>query len=115
MVSIELDGRLHELRIHSPEPPWAALGRRRRERGRGLTGAATDAVVSPMQGTVLEVAVKDGDAIEAGRVICVVEAMKMENEIVSHRDGIVSELSVAPGHAITSGQLICVVRSDGDE
>jgi acetyl-CoA/propionyl-CoA carboxylase biotin carboxyl carrier protein len=115
VVSVELDGRLHELRIHSPEPPWAALARRRRERRRGLTGAATDAVVSPMQGTVLEVEVRDGEAIEAGHVICVVEAMKMENEIVSHRDGIVSELAVAPGQAITSGQLICIVRSDANE
>jgi acetyl-CoA/propionyl-CoA carboxylase biotin carboxyl carrier protein len=115
VVPVEVDGRLHELRIHSPEPPWAALARRRRERRRGLTGAATEAVVSPMQGTVLEVEVKDGEVIEAGRVICVVEAMKMENEIVSHRDGIVSELAVAPGQAITSGQLICVVRKDAGE
>jgi acetyl-CoA/propionyl-CoA carboxylase biotin carboxyl carrier protein len=115
VVSVELEGRLHELRIHSPEPPWAGLARRRRERRRGLTGAATDAVVSPMQGTVLEVEVKDGDAIEAGRVICVVEAMKMENEIVSHRGGIVSELAVAPGQAIASGQVICLVRTDADE
>ena len=45
-----------------------------------------------MQGTVLSVAVADGDAISAGELICVVEAMKMENEIVSHADGVVAEL-----------------------
>jgi acetyl-CoA/propionyl-CoA carboxylase biotin carboxyl carrier protein len=111
VVTVELDGRFHELRLHSPEPAWAELARRRRERGRGITGTATDAVVSPMQGTVLKVEVRDGEPIEAGRVICVVEAMKMENEIVSHRDGVVADLAVAPGQPITSGQLICLVRS----
>jgi biotin carboxyl carrier protein len=48
-------------------------------------------------------------------VICVIEAMKMENEIVSHRDGLVSDLAVAAGQQVGSGQLICVVRSDGGE
>jgi acetyl-CoA/propionyl-CoA carboxylase biotin carboxyl carrier protein len=111
-VTVELDGRLHELRIHSPEPPWAELARRHRDRRRGLTGAGTDAVVSPMQGTVLKVEVRDGEAIEAGTVVCVVEAMKMENEIVSHREGVVADLAVSPGQSITSGQLICVVRTE---
>ena len=109
VLAVELDGRLHEVRVHTPEPPWSELARRHRERAKGLSGGATDAVVSPMQGTVLHVEVEDGDAVEAGRVICVVEAMKMENPIVAHRDGLVSELSVAAGQAVTSGQLICVV------
>ena len=110
VVAVELDGRLHELHVHTPAPAWAELARRRRERRKGLTGAASDAVISPMQGTVLKVEVRDGEAIDAGHVICVVEAMKMENEIVSHRDGVVAELAVAPGEPITSGQLICVIR-----
>ena len=109
-IVVELDGRLHEVRVHTPEPPWAELARRRRNRAAGLSGSATDAVVSPMQGTVLQVEVSDGDVVEAGRVICVVEAMKMENPIVAHHDGIVSELNVAVGQQVTSGQLICVVR-----
>jgi acetyl-CoA/propionyl-CoA carboxylase biotin carboxyl carrier protein len=45
-------------------------------------------------------------------VLCIVEAMKMENEIGAHRDGIVSELSVEPGQAVTAGQVICVVVAD---
>ncbi len=109
ILEIELDGRRHEIRVHSPEPPWSEVARRHRARATGLSGSATDAVVSPMQGTVLHVEVADGDAIEAGRVICVVEAMKMENPIVSHRDGLVSQLSVAAGEQVTSGQLICIV------
>jgi acetyl-CoA/propionyl-CoA carboxylase biotin carboxyl carrier protein len=64
-----------------------------------------------MQGTVLSVNVADGDPIQAGGLVCVVEAMKMENEIVSHRDGVVSGLSVTPGQQVSHGQLICVVAS----
>jgi len=79
-----------------------------------LSGAATDAVVSPMQGTVLEVEVGEGDVIDAGRVICVVEAMKMENEITAHRSGVVSELAVVAGQQVGHGQLICVIREEQD-
>jgi acetyl-CoA/propionyl-CoA/long-chain acyl-CoA carboxylase, biotin carboxylase, biotin carboxyl carrier protein len=112
LVSVELDGRRHEVRIQVPAPPWAELARRRRERHKGLVGTATDAVVSTMQGTVLKVEVREGEAIEAGRVICIVEAMKMENEIVSHRGGVVAELAVRPGQQVGNGDVICLVRGE---
>jgi acetyl-CoA/propionyl-CoA carboxylase biotin carboxyl carrier protein len=112
VVAVELDGRRHEVRIHTAAPAWAELARRHKERRKGLSGEERGAVVSPMQGTVLEVAVADGTSIEAGDLICVVEAMKMENEIVSHRDGVVAELSVTPGEQVAHGQLICVVHGE---
>jgi len=114
--SLELDGRLYEVKALVPEPPFAELARRRRERtGRGAHhGAAKDAVVTPMQGTVLAVEVADGDEVRAGQVVCIVEAMKMENEITAHRDGIVTELSVEPGQAVTTGQVVCVVAQGED-
>jgi acetyl-CoA/propionyl-CoA carboxylase biotin carboxyl carrier protein len=65
-----------------------------------------------MQGTVLAVEVADGDEVRAGQVICIVEAMKMENEITAHRDGVVTELSVEPGQAVTTGQVVCVIAQD---
>jgi acetyl-CoA/propionyl-CoA carboxylase biotin carboxyl carrier protein len=109
--SVEVGGRRYDVTVLEPEPPWAELARRRRERmGRGPGGPGTEAVVSPMQGTVLKVEVANGDEVDAGRVLCVVEAMKMENEITAHRAGTVAELSVAPGQAVTSGQVICLVR-----
>jgi acetyl-CoA/propionyl-CoA carboxylase biotin carboxyl carrier protein len=97
-----------------PEPPYAELARRRRERvAGGAHGSAKDAVVTPMQGTVLSVSVREGEAVRSGQVICVVEAMKMENEITSHLDGTVTELSVQPGQAVTTGQIVCIVTQDG--
>jgi acetyl-CoA/propionyl-CoA carboxylase biotin carboxyl carrier protein len=112
LVTVEIDGRRHDVRIQAPDPPWAELARRRRGRSRGLAGDASGAVVSPMQGTVLHVNVSEGDVIEAGAVLCVVEAMKMENEIAAHRSGVVADLGVAPGQPIASGQLVCVLRDE---
>jgi acetyl-CoA/propionyl-CoA carboxylase biotin carboxyl carrier protein len=114
VLDAELDGRRYELRFHLPEPPHAALARRRRERvaAGAHHGAARDAVVSPMQGTVLAVEVAEGDDVQPGQVLCVVEAMKMENEITASRAGRVSDLSVEPGQAVKTGQVICVVQSE---
>ena len=109
-LSLEVDGRRYEVEALVPEPPHAGLARRRRERvAAGGHGGAKDAVVSPMQGTVLAVEVAEGDEVEAGEVICIVEAMKMENELTSHRAGVVTELAVEPGQAVGNGQVVCVV------
>ena len=112
--AVELDGRRYEVKTFVPEPPYAELARRRRERtgGGAHHGAAKDALVSPMQGTVLAVEVEEGEEVRAGQVICIVEAMKMENEITAHRDGTITELAVIPGQAVTTGQVICVVAQD---
>jgi acetyl-CoA/propionyl-CoA/long-chain acyl-CoA carboxylase, biotin carboxylase, biotin carboxyl carrier protein len=111
--SVEVGGRRFDVTVLEPEPPWAELARRRRERTtHGPSGAGSEAVVSPMQGTVLKVEVADGEQVDAGRVLCVVEAMKMENEIVAHRSGAVAELSVSPGDAVASGQVICRVLGE---
>ena len=117
LLEVELDGRRYEVKMLQPEPPHAELARRRRDRaaGGGQHGAAKEAVVSPMQGTVLAVEVAEGEDVRAGQVICVVEAMKMENEITAHRQGTVSQLSVAAGEPVTTGQVICVVIQEGED
>jgi acetyl-CoA/propionyl-CoA carboxylase biotin carboxyl carrier protein len=76
--------------------------------GSGGAGAG-GAVVSPMQGTVLSVAVAEGDEVELNAVICIVEAMKMENEVRAHVAGTVAQVAVAAGQAVSSGQVICLL------
>ncbi len=107
--TVEVDGRRFEVRVLEPEQPWRELARTRRERARAGGAGGSDTIVSPMQGTVLSVALAEGDAVEPGQLICIVEAMKMENEVHAHRGGIVSELSVAAGRPVTTGQVICVI------
>ena len=111
-VAVELDGRRFEVRVRVPEAPWAELARIRAERRSASTGLDGGAVVSPMQGTVLKVEVSEGDSVRAGQVICVVEAMKMENEIAAHADGIVRRLGVAAGEPVVSGQLVCLLEAE---
>jgi acetyl-CoA/propionyl-CoA carboxylase biotin carboxyl carrier protein len=115
-ATVEVDGRRFEVKALVPESPYAELARRRRDRSRGRAthGAARDSVVSPMQGTVLSVRVEEGEAVSAGQVLCIVEAMKMENEVHAHRDGVVSGLSVASGQPVKTGQVICVIASEGE-
>jgi acetyl-CoA/propionyl-CoA carboxylase biotin carboxyl carrier protein len=118
VASVELDGRRFDVRLLVPEPAHAELARRRRERGPGGTShhaTARDVVISPMQGTVLDVRVEEGEEVRAGQVICIVEAMKMENEIDAHRDGVVTELSVRAGTPVTTGQVVCVLAQEGDD
>ncbi len=113
---VELGGKRYDVTTLTPAPPWAELAARRRERaGRRASGAGgRDAIVSPMQGTVLSVQVAEGDSVSAGQVICIVEAMKMENEVHALRDGVVSELSVAVGQPVGTGQVICVVAPESE-
>jgi len=112
--TVEVDGRRFEVRLSESEPEWRALAQRRHERvhAGGAGGSGQDAVVSPMQGTVLAVSVADGEEVEPGMVICIVEAMKMENEVHAHRAGAVSQLSVEPGQPVSTGQIICVISAE---
>ncbi|MFD7847988.1 acetyl-CoA carboxylase biotin carboxyl carrier protein subunit, partial [Nocardia sp. NPDC059764] len=81
----------------------------------GMAGAASgDSVTAPMQGTVVKVAVTEGQSVEAGDLVVVLEAMKMENPVTAHQAGVITGLSVEAGAAITQGTPICSV-SQGDQ
>jgi acetyl-CoA/propionyl-CoA carboxylase biotin carboxyl carrier protein len=123
----EVDGRRYGVRLSFPASQaglgggggGAAAPAKRRIAKRGGGGAskghaAAESVVTPMQGTVLRVLVEEGQEVAMGDVICIVEAMKMENEIAAHRDGVVSGLSVTSGQPVTAGQVICIVVKDGE-
>jgi acetyl-CoA/propionyl-CoA carboxylase biotin carboxyl carrier protein len=115
LVGVEIDGRAFQVRLEMQEPAWTPLARRHRERGSGLAAGLSGAVLSPMQGTVLKIEVSDGQEVEAGSVLCLIEAMKMENEIHAPVTGVVESVVVTPGQQVASGQLLCVVRAGAAE
>jgi acetyl-CoA/propionyl-CoA/long-chain acyl-CoA carboxylase, biotin carboxylase, biotin carboxyl carrier protein len=82
----------------------------RRERKSGGAGGAPGELVSPIQGTVLKVAVEQGAQVDEGALICVIEAMKMENEITSPSAGTVEELGVSEGGSVATGDRIAVIK-----
>jgi acetyl-CoA/propionyl-CoA carboxylase biotin carboxyl carrier protein len=117
---VEVDGRLHAVRVigeaapasgHTagPEGPRRAPPRERAGAGAGGGGAA-ETLVSPIQGSVLKVAVSQGDEVGEGALICIVEAMKMENEITAHRAGKVTELRVSEGGSVAAGDTIARIE-----
>ena len=65
-----------------------------------------------MQGTILSVGVSEGDEVGAGDVLCVLEAMKMENDIVSERGGVINDVAIAEGDSVDMGDLLFVVGSE---
>jgi acetyl-CoA/propionyl-CoA carboxylase biotin carboxyl carrier protein len=107
----EVAGRRVEVKVHVREPGYRELGRRRRDRAARAAGAGSGVIVSPMQGTVLDVKVAAGDTVEAGQVICVIEAMKMENEVTAIVGGTVAELAVEPLQPISVGDAIVTIEA----
>jgi acetyl-CoA/propionyl-CoA carboxylase biotin carboxyl carrier protein len=115
---VEVDGRLHRVTVigvAAPANPGPGAGlkrppRRERAAGGPAAGGATDVLVSPIQGTVLKVPVSKGEDVSEGTLICVIEAMKMENEITAHRAGKVAELSVTEGGSVAAGDTIARIE-----
>jgi acetyl-CoA/propionyl-CoA carboxylase biotin carboxyl carrier protein len=92
----------------------AAGGRRaprRSERSGAGGGGGGDTLSSPLQGTVLKVAVEQGAEVQEGALVAVIEAMKMENEITAHKAGVVSELPIAVGASVATGDTLAVISS----
>jgi acetyl-CoA/propionyl-CoA carboxylase, biotin carboxylase, biotin carboxyl carrier protein len=122
--TVEVSGKRFDVKVIGPPKGVAvasngsgpaAAGRkapRRSERAGGSGGGGGgDALPSPLQGTVLKVAVESGAAVEEGALVCVIEAMKMENEITAHKSGTISDLPIAVGSAVASGDTIAVITS----
>jgi acetyl-CoA/propionyl-CoA carboxylase biotin carboxyl carrier protein len=78
--------------------------------GSGTGSAGGDALVSPMQGTIVKIVAEDGQQVSAGETVVVLEAMKMEQPLTAHKDGIVTGLAVQVGQTVSSGEIICQLR-----
>jgi acetyl-CoA/propionyl-CoA carboxylase biotin carboxyl carrier protein len=112
-VVVEVDGRRLEVRLPAglAGAPAAAPARGpgRRPRGGTTPSPGGAALPAPMQGTVVKVAVADGDAVTEGDLIVVIEAMKMEQPVHAHRTGTVSGLSVEIGTVVPQSTTICTI------
>jgi acetyl-CoA/propionyl-CoA carboxylase, biotin carboxylase, biotin carboxyl carrier protein len=82
---------------------------RRRSGGGGGSGGSGDSLTSPMQGTIVKVAVEDGASVAEGDLVVVLEAMKMEQPIAAHKAGTVTGLSAEVGATVTSGAVLCTI------
>jgi acetyl-CoA/propionyl-CoA carboxylase biotin carboxyl carrier protein len=117
--TVEVSGKRFDVKVIGPPPVAApgngaapAAGRRpRRAERSGGSGGGGDTLSSPLQGTVLRVAVEQGAAVEEGALIAVIEAMKMENEITAHKAGTVSELPISAGASVSAGDTLAVITA----
>jgi acetyl-CoA/propionyl-CoA carboxylase biotin carboxyl carrier protein len=116
---VEVGGKLFDVKVIGEAPaggvaaPAAAGGKKppkRERKGGGGPSASSDALPSPLQGTVLKVAVEQGAEVSEGDLICVIEAMKMENEITAHKSGKVEDLPISEGTAVGSGDTLAVIK-----
>jgi len=117
---VEVSGRRFEVKVRGGAAAangaaWMGSGtrpaprRERRDAARGSAGGSGDALVSPLQGNVFKVLVEQGAEVEEGALICIIEAMKMENEITAHKAGTVVELPISEGAAVASGDTLAVI------
>ena len=116
-VVVEVGGRRLEVSLPGDlafgAAPGAGGAAKKPPRKRGAGGGAKvsgDAVTAPMQGTIIKVAVADGDTVSSGDLIVVLEAMKMENPVTAHKDGTVTGLSAEAGSTISQGSVVCELK-----
>jgi acetyl-CoA/propionyl-CoA carboxylase biotin carboxyl carrier protein len=116
-TTVEVDGKRFSVRLWVPEAVGVVAGasaapmakKTPRPAGGGHVGGGSGEVTVPMQGTIVKVLVAVGDAVEIGQAVCVLEAMKMENQIAAEKAGTVSEIKVAAGDTVGAGDVVAVI------
>jgi acetyl-CoA/propionyl-CoA carboxylase biotin carboxyl carrier protein len=99
----EVNGKRFEILVHAPEP----VVKRHRAKQSSVTGVAGTGLASPMQGTVVKIAVEEGQSVEAGDLVIVLEAMKMEQPLNAHTSGVIKNLKAVIGETVASGTVLC--------
>ena len=99
----EINGKRFEILVHAPEP----VVKRHRAKDALAGGSGGVGLTSPMQGTVVKVAVTQGQIVEQGDLVIVLEAMKMEQPLMAHRSGVISNLTAVIGETVASGTVLC--------
>lgn len=102
----EVNGHRFEVLLHTPEP----IQKRHRVKANTLGGASGDNLESPMQGTVVKIHKANGDLVEVGDLIVVLEAMKMEQPLVAHKAGTIAKMNLSVGQTVASGVTLCSIE-----
>lgn len=105
-IIAEVDGHRFEVLLHTPEP----IQKRHRVKSNAITALAGDSLESPMQGTVVKIVKSNGDRVEVGDLIVVLEAMKMEQPLIAHKAGTIAKLQVNVGQTVASGATLCLIE-----
>jgi acetyl-CoA/propionyl-CoA carboxylase biotin carboxyl carrier protein len=116
-VTAEVGGRRYEVKLWVPETVGVIAGGTRAGGGgsrpskprAAVSGTGSGTVTVPMQGTIVKVLVAEGDEVEIGQTLCVLEAMKMENAITAEKAGTVNEVKVAAGDSVGPGDVVAVI------
>jgi acetyl-CoA/propionyl-CoA carboxylase biotin carboxyl carrier protein len=99
----EVNGKRFEILVHAPEP----VVKRHRAKQSSVAGSSGTGLASPMQGTVVKIAVEEGQSVEAGDLVIVLEAMKMEQPLNAHKSGVIKNLKAVIGETVASGTVLC--------
>ncbi len=99
----EVNGKRFEILVHAPKP----VVKRHRAKQSMAGGSGGAALASPMQGTVVKIAVNEGDSVEIGDLVIVLEAMKMEQPLMAHKAGVITNLTAVIGNTVSSGTSLC--------
>ena len=115
IVVVEVGGKRLEVSLPAGFGSGGGAGPRKaapkRSAGkRSASGASGDSLIAPMQGTIVKVAVSDGDVVSAGDLVVVLEAMKMEQPLNAHKSGTITGLAAQVGAVVTSGATICDIK-----
>jgi acetyl-CoA/propionyl-CoA carboxylase, biotin carboxylase, biotin carboxyl carrier protein len=115
-VDVEVNGKRFSVRMWVPDVPVVAAAAgatmprpKRAASGGGGAAAGSGQVAVPMQGTIVKVLVEVGQEVTAGQPVCVLEAMKMENNIAADKDGTIAEIKVEPGQSVGTGDVVVVI------
>lgn len=117
-VVVEVNGKRVEVTVRGlmgAKAPGATPKRRTRSGSAGPAKVGADCVTAPMQGTVVKLNIADGDTVEKGQTLLVLEAMKMENAIKAPHDGTVKDVAVAVGDTVNTGQAMVTVEPKSSE
>jgi acetyl-CoA/propionyl-CoA carboxylase biotin carboxyl carrier protein len=101
--------------LNGTAPTAARSAPKRSARAGGKSSGGPDTLESPLQGNMWKVLVKQGDTVSEGQLLCIIEAMKMENEITAHKAGTIAELPIKEGEPIAAGAPIATIRSEAAE